>query len=149
VPDSSGGPGETSRTGRVEYHPPPPVSGRFPRRYPGGTIEFRARACSSNVAFNVQSEKRPDALGFASDCMGCEVHSEDSLAESVIAYLAEHPNAMDTLDGIAEWWIMRQQFRVDIERLATVLNRLTECGQLDRIGSGSTARYRLKNVTPQ
>ncbi len=115
-----------------------------------GRSNFGLAPAVRNVAFNVQSEKRPDALGFASDCMGCEVHSEESLAELVIAYLAEHPNAMDTLDGIAEWWIMRQQFRVDIERLATVLNRLTECGQLDRIGSGSTARYRLKsNVTPQ
>lgn len=71
--------------------------------------------------------------------------SEESLAHSVMRYLSEHPNAMDTLDGIAEWWIMRQQVRVDVEKLTRVLARLTENGRLDKIGSGDKARYRLKS----
>ncbi len=39
---------------------------------------------------------------------------------------------MDTLEGIAEWWIARQQIRVDVEILARALRRLTERGLFGR-----------------
>lgn len=69
---------------------------------------------------------------------------EEELAEVVLQYLAEHPHAMDTLKGIAEWWIMRQQVRVNVNALARVLRQLTERGLLEEIGTGESARYRLK-----
>lgn len=69
---------------------------------------------------------------------------ETELAQAVIDYLAEHPQAMDTLQGIAEWWVMRQKVRVDVEALARVLRQLTEQGILEQIGSEEDARYHLK-----
>ena len=39
---------------------------------------------------------------------------EDQVAKDILAYLAEHPQAMDTLEGIAEWWLMRQHIRVTV-----------------------------------
>ncbi len=59
-------------------------------------------------------------------------------------YLAENPEAMDTLEGIAQWWIARQKVRVDVSRLARALDDLTGKGILERIGSGEDARFRLK-----
>jgi hypothetical protein len=59
-------------------------------------------------------------------------------------YLGEHPQATDTLEGIAEWWVMRQKIRADLEALTKVLRNLTDQGLLERIGSGESARYRLK-----
>lgn len=59
-------------------------------------------------------------------------------------YLAEHPQAMDTLEGIGEWWVMRQRVRADLEALTKVLRDLTDQGLLEKIGSGESARYRLK-----
>jgi len=59
-------------------------------------------------------------------------------------YLAEHPQAADTLEGIAEWWVMRQKVRVDLEALTKVLCDLTDRGLLEKIGSGESARYCLK-----
>ena len=60
-------------------------------------------------------------------------------------YLAEHPKAMDTLEGIAEWWVMRRQVRVDLDSLGRVLRLLTAQGLVDVDGEGDRARYRLKH----
>jgi len=70
---------------------------------------------------------------------------EPELELAVRHYLAEHPEAMDTTEGIAEWWIMRERIRFDLAALTRILHRLTEEGILERIGSGDEARYRLKD----
>jgi hypothetical protein len=72
------------------------------------------------------------------------VWNDADLAEAVMDYLAEHPKAMDTLEGIAKWWILRRQVRVDVEALKRVLSQLTERGLLEKMGSGDYARYQLK-----
>jgi len=69
---------------------------------------------------------------------------EPELETAVRHYLAEHPEAMDTIEGIAEWWLMRERIRVDLAALTRTLRRLTEEGLLERIGGGDGARYRLK-----
>jgi hypothetical protein len=61
-----------------------------------------------------------------------------------MTYLAEHPEAMDTIEGIAEWWLMRQRIRVSLDALSRVLGRLTHDGLLEKIGEGENACYRLK-----
>lgn len=53
---------------------------------------------------------------------------------------------MDTLEGIAEWWLMRQRVRVDLEVLERVLRHLTAEGVLEQMGSGDQARFRLRKV---
>ncbi len=71
--------------------------------------------------------------------------SDGEVAEAILGYLAEHPQAMDTLEGIAEWWLMRHQVRVDVATLARALSRLTEDGALEGIGTGEHRRFRLKS----
>jgi hypothetical protein len=73
---------------------------------------------------------------------------EEEVAEAILQYLAERPEAMDTLDGIAEWWVRRQRLRVEIQRVARVLGRLTEDGLLECLGSGPDRRYRLRRPQP-
>ena len=51
---------------------------------------------------------------------------------------------METLDGIAEWWIERRRIRVDVEALSRALTDLTERGVLEVIGTGQARRYRLR-----
>jgi hypothetical protein len=65
------------------------------------------------------------------------------MTEAVLNYLDEHPHAMDSLEGIAEWWIMRHKVRVEVDLLSYVLEQLTEQGLLQKVGSGENARYRL------
>ncbi len=70
--------------------------------------------------------------------------NDEEVAESILAYLAEHPQAMDTVDGIAQWWIMRQQVRVNVTTLTRVLQGLADKGLLEQLGDGEQRRYRLK-----
>jgi hypothetical protein len=70
--------------------------------------------------------------------------ADEALRAVVLSYLAEHPEAMDSIEGIAEWWITRQQIRVDVERLSHVLEGLTESGVLEIVGLGAQRLYRLR-----
>lgn len=74
---------------------------------------------------------------------------EDDLARRVLSYLAEHPQATDTLEGIAEWWVMREQVRVDVHLLERVLRRLTQQGLLEEIHGGAQVRFSLKKNSDQ
>lgn len=73
----------------------------------------------------------------------CATPAEDPLEAEVLAYLAEHPDAMDTLNGIAEWWLERQRIRVDVDALSRVIRRLVERGALQEVGVGGDPLYRL------
>ena len=68
---------------------------------------------------------------------------KEELAEAILQYLQEHPQASDTLEGIAEWWIMRQQVQVDVDALNSVLRELTKAGFLEEIGEGDNRRYAI------
>jgi hypothetical protein len=65
------------------------------------------------------------------------------VSELVLAYFAEHPRAMDTAAGIAEWW-MPEKILPNHEVMSRVLERLTQQGVLEHIGAGESVRYRLK-----
>jgi hypothetical protein len=76
--------------------------------------------------------------------LGDRQHEEAELSKAVVDYLSEHPEAMETLEGIAEWWLARQRVRVEVARVARTVADLTDKGVLERVGSGENARYRLK-----
>jgi hypothetical protein len=69
---------------------------------------------------------------------------EDDIADVILGYLTEHPRASDTLEGIAEWWIMRHQVRVEVDTLKRVLRQLVSSGLLEKSGTGDNTRYHLK-----
>jgi len=71
--------------------------------------------------------------------------NEEELRRAVLAYLAEHPRAMDTLEGIADWWVRRHQVRVGVERVSRVLLELTQRGVLEEVKAGDHRFYRLKS----
>lgn len=73
-----------------------------------------------------------------------EQRRDEEMADAILAYLAEHPQASDTLEGVAEWWIMQHQVRVEVNRLKKVFQQLAESGVLDEIGEGDNVQYRLK-----
>jgi hypothetical protein len=72
-----------------------------------------------------------------------DVRASDYLARVILAYLAEHPQAMDTIEGIAEWWIRRQEVRTLVENVTEIVQRLTQAGVLEEIGTGPGSRFRL------
>lgn len=62
----------------------------------------------------------------------------------VLGYLARFPDAEDTLDGIADWWIPQQRIHVSVEQLVRVLRQLAEAGAVEPVGDGVRRRYRLR-----
>jgi hypothetical protein len=67
-----------------------------------------------------------------------------SLASAVIAYLKQHPQAMDTVSGIAEWWVPPGGAPIDLTEMRKVLEELTRRGVLEQIDAGEHTHYRLK-----
>lgn len=61
-----------------------------------------------------------------------------------MSYLTSHPEAMDTVEGIAVWWIPLYGRHVGLNGVARVIADLTGNGVLEQIGSGDSARYRLR-----
>jgi len=72
---------------------------------------------------------------------------EKTLRARVLEYLSQHPQAMDTLDGIAEWWIPRQHESIDRAELKNALHSLTAEGLLEELHSGSGTRFSIAKPT--
>jgi hypothetical protein len=77
--------------------------------------------------------------------------SPESLSEAdatlrtlVLAYLDDHPTAMDTIDGIAEWWVLRQQIDIEVRRVSRVLAMLVTEGVLEEVTQRGVRFYRKR-----
>ena len=46
------------------------------------------------------------------------------LADEVLAYLVQHPQARDTIEGIAEWWLLEQRIRTAVVEVEAALSDL-------------------------
>jgi len=60
-----------------------------------------------------------------------------------MSYLGQHPQAMDSARGIAEWWVMRQQVQVEVQTVVNVLQQLVDEGQIEKVDSANGPLYRL------
>lgn len=68
------------------------------------------------------------------------------LRDLILGYLREHPLAMDSLQGIADWWIPRYQVRVDVERVAEALTELQNMGLIERADDADPPLFRLRRA---
>lgn len=68
------------------------------------------------------------------------------IAQAILAYLAENPDAQDTLAGIAEWWLLEQQIKTQTAMVKEVLAELVS-GELilERKGHDSQVHYRINS----
>ena len=60
----------------------------------------------------------PDARSRGVDDQGCP------LADKVLAYLVQHPQARDTTEGIVEWWLLEQRIQCAIADVEAALSDL-------------------------
>lgn len=54
------------------------------------------------------------------------------IEEAVLAYLRDHPDAADTLDGIVQWWLPQQRYEIERSRIHRALGELVDAGVLRR-----------------
>jgi hypothetical protein len=46
------------------------------------------------------------------------------LTDEVLAYLLQHPQAQDTIEGVAEWWLLEQRFRHAVADVEVAMSEL-------------------------
>ena len=54
--------------------------------------------------------------------------NKTQIAHEILAYLAEHPDAQDTLDGIVQWWLLERKIKFQVGRVTHVLEELVAKG---------------------
>jgi hypothetical protein len=86
------------------------------------------------------------------------VPNEPSLpapAPEILAYLARHPDAQDTIDGILHWWVLDSCIRQWAPRIAATLQQLVDGGFLEQQPSADgrifyrISRTYLAAITPR
>jgi len=69
--------------------------------------------------------------------------SERLIRKDILDYLARNPQAQDTLDGIAGWWLLEQQFLRTKETVQKILDQLVTEGTIESIqGPDGKIHYR-------
>ena len=64
------------------------------------------------------------------------------IRHGVLAYLAEHPESQDTLEGIIGWWLLEQEIERQTALVRQVLEELVEQGLLvEQRGADGRTRY--------
>ena len=66
------------------------------------------------------------------------------IAREILAYLADHPDAHDTLDGIVQWWLPEQEFKYRVALVNEAIAELLQDGWVTaRKGQDSRTYYRI------
>jgi len=72
--------------------------------------------------------------------------STSRVARAILEYLHKNPNAQDTLSGIAEWWLPKQQIRTQTSIVRSALGLLlAESLILEVKGKDSQTHYRIND----
>ena len=53
---------------------------------------------------------------------------DSEFAREILAYLAEHPDAQDTVEGITQWWLVEQEIKYQIAKVKEALSELVRNG---------------------
>ena len=66
------------------------------------------------------------------------------IARAILDYLLEHPDAQDTLAGIAEWWLPEEKIKTRSAVVKEALDQLVAKSLvLERRGKDLQTRYRI------
>lgn len=69
---------------------------------------------------------------------------QSQIAQDVLAYLVEHPQAQDALEGITHWWLLEQEIARRTAEVQLALADLVMKGLvLERQGSDGRIHYRI------
>src|SRR5437867_3299309 len=75
-----------------------------------------------------------------------ESRSVEEIGRMIRAYVERNPQAGDTLEGIAQWWLLDQLIRTETPKVKAALSWLVACGELSarRLPDGRIFYYRSK-----
>ena len=68
----------------------------------------------------------------------------DTITRAILGYLLKHPDAGDTLEGIASWWIARELIESETTRITKIIEALLNEGfLLKQVQEDKTTFYYL------
>jgi hypothetical protein len=82
-------------------------------------------------------------------CVNQGPHSEQPLpvfAKDILQYLADHPGAADTVQGILQWWLHQTRVERGTREAQAALDVLVEKGWLTETEIPSPKIYRINEV---
>ena len=72
---------------------------------------------------------------------------KSEIISEILAYLIEHPDAQDTLDGVAQWWLLEREIRCQTRAVEEALSELVANGLLVEVKRHySTPLYRTRRT---
>lgn len=73
-----------------------------------------------------------------------------NVANEVTNYLANYPNAVDSLEGITTWWLTQQRYASALNIVQSALDMLVKSGKVVKISTAdSKVVYSLRFNTDQ
>jgi hypothetical protein len=64
------------------------------------------------------------------------------IASLILRYLARHPDAADSIEGVQKWWLASQGYNFPKPQVEQALDRLIGEGRITRRDAASQAIYR-------
>jgi hypothetical protein len=72
------------------------------------------------------------------------ITDKSQIRNEILAYLAENPEAQDTVEGIVEWWLLERQIKFQTARVKEALAELVAKELiLGKKGPDSQIHYRI------
>ena len=72
------------------------------------------------------------------------ITEKSQISHEILAYLVEHPEARDTLEGILEWWLLERKIKRQKDQVKEALAELVARGLvLEHKGGNSQTQYRI------
>ena len=75
-----------------------------------------------------------------------ERDATQKVAVKILRYLAEHPNAADTSDGILEWWLLKQSISDEERVVERALDSLVEQKLLCKVEAADARKHYQLNA---
>lgn len=77
--------------------------------------------------------------------MNVHMNNKEILSQKILNYLKKHPQAGDTLEGIATWWLAQQRIEEIVDEVADALDVLIKKGRVQALESQSGVTiYKVK-----
>ncbi len=72
------------------------------------------------------------------------------ITQEILAYLLEHPEAQDTLDGIVQWWLLDRKIRYQQKKVKEAIGDLVAKEIIiEQKKPGRESRYRVNRDKAQ
>lgn len=86
----------------------------------------------------------------ADELMRNDQQEQHEICYSILAYLSANPDAGDTLDGIVEWWLLRQRLKFETRNVSEAVAKLVSEGLIEEHEEAdSHIIYRLNSSKDQ